>query len=185
MPPNGGRRETQVSLAAPDPTWRKVSCWPGGATTYVIWDAIDENESVPPAVRATIAAALCDLGLVVFLGGPGWSISNDWRQVDGGWTGVSKRRLLDWFLRKPSLRFMASREARIVETLFDQQGFDWNLRGQVAFVLKGDDTIMCAKGCPDRFAACLVSDPPQRVPQSCIAILRPGTDGDFDEFHDM
>jgi uncharacterized protein YqcC (DUF446 family) len=129
-----------------------------------------------------IATALCHLGFVVFLGGPGSSISNDWRQIDGGWAGVS-RGLLDWISRKPTLRLMASREPRIIETLFDQQGFDWNLRGQLVFVLGDNDTIERATASPDNFATCLQSDPPRRAPQGCIALLRPGTDGDFAEFH--
>lgn len=174
----------KVSLteAAPDPTWRKAAYWAGGATTYLMWETTNESGTVAPEVRITIAAALCALGLVVFLGGPGCATSNEWRRADGGWAGVSKGRL-DWLLRKPSFRFLASRDEKVIETLFDQQGFDWTLRGQVAFVLRDSDTIEPPKDLPDNFSACLASDPPQRVPQDCIALLRPGTDGDFAEFY--
>jgi len=176
----------KVSLteASPDPAWRKASCWPDGATTYVIWEATAANGNLAPRVRTTIAAALCNLGLVVFLGGPGGVTSNEWRQIDGGWAGGSPWRL-GRLLRKSSLRFMASRDVKVVETLFDQPGFDWSLRGQAAYILENHDTTKPPMDYPDSFAVSLQSDPPQRAPPSCIAILRPGTDGDFAEFHAM
>jgi hypothetical protein len=147
-----------------------------------MWEAAAEDGTVAPEIRITIAAALCTLGLVVFLGGPGCVTSNEWRPIDRGWAGVSKGRL-DWLLGKRSFRFIASRDEKVIETLFDQQGFDWTLRGQAAFVLEDNDTIKPPIDLPDSFAATLASDPPQRVPRDCIAILRPGTDGDFAELH--
>ncbi len=184
MSSNGAPHSPGFGLAAnaPDPAWHKASCWPGGSTTYVIWDAVDENETVPPTVRAAIATALWTLGPAVFLGGVGAAGSNEWKESDGSWTGVSQR-LRDRILRKPGLRFIATRNTKIIETLFDQQGFDWNLRGQMVFVLEGAHVIKSPNGSPDNFAACLKSDPPQHAPRGCIAILRPGTDGGFAEFH--
>ncbi|TCH99714.1 hypothetical protein EJV46_03295 [Roseococcus sp. SYP-B2431] len=137
---------------------------------------------MPTEVRAAIATGLCHVGSVIFLGGSHWSKSNVWHRVDGGWAGIS-RKFLSGFLRRRNLKFTTSRQVEIVETLFDQQGFDWNLRGQLAFVLEGRDTNIPPIALPDSFAACLEADPPRCAPQGCIAILRPGTDGDFAEFH--
>jgi hypothetical protein len=102
----------QLVVSPPDPTWREASCWPGASTTYVVWDVSDADATIPAEVRTTIAAALDDLGIVVFLGGSGCSTSNIWQRVDGGWTGVANR-LLDWLLRRPSLRLMATRNVGI------------------------------------------------------------------------
>ena len=148
---------------------------------YVTWDASDESGAVPRGVRAGLAVALCDVGLVVFMGGPGGVRPDCWRQTDEGWAAVS-RSLLDPVSQRGRLRFVASRNAEIVETLFDQQGFDWTQRGQVAFVVE-DVHDHPPKDSPNNFAACLKSDPPQCKLSGCIAMLRPGTDGDFAEFH--
>jgi hypothetical protein len=159
-------------------------CWlSGGATTYVIWDPSDEDGTVPIEVSAVVATALCELGSVAFLGGPGALTSNSWQRLGEAWVGVS-RRPFDWLSRKPSPRFIVSRDIRTIEGLFDQPGFDWTLRGQMAFLLEVDDFVNPAPvASPDALAACLEFDPPRRAPTGCIAILRPGTDGDFAEFN--
>lgn len=174
--------KVSVSDAPPDPTWRKASCWPNGATTYLVWETGGDDETVAPEIRLAIATALCTMGHVVFLGGPGCEPSNQWQSVDGGWVGVSKGRF-GWLSRKPEFRFVASRDLHVVKTLFDQVGFDWNLRGQAAFVLDDDGTGRPPADPPNDFAASLTTDPPRHAPRDCIAILRPGTDGDFAEVH--
>ena len=169
----------------PDPTWRGARCWPEGATLYLASQVTAETGTPPVSVCQAVARGLCALGPVAFLGGSGGARADRWTADGDSWVGRTRDRSgwFHWSIRM--LPFMMSRNPEVVVTLFAQPGFDWGLRGQMVFVFTNG---VSACGYPPaaslrQLAASFASDPPAVVPDDCIALLRPGTDGDFAEFH--
>lgn len=176
--------DARVSVveAAPDPGWRPLEL-PGWDTAYLVWPPRADGEAgVPPSVAAALAEALSRCTTVVFLGGEGDRQAGEgWQEAGPStWTTAAP---VPWTLRRQGAGWRAglvcSRDPAVVATLFEQEGFDWTQCGQVAFLLHLG--ARCGDIEPKAVFAAMKESPPHVLPDACIGLMRPGTDGDFAE----
>lgn len=166
--------------SAPDPTWQPLPL-PGWSSAFLTWPPRADGEAgPPPATIARIAEILAASAPALFLAtGPDQAPETPWTQA--GTATQQRIATTSGTLRRqgapPRLRLVLTQDTATLAGAFDQPGFDWTQRGQLILLLEPAASLPP----PADIFATMASDPPDTLPPTCIALLRPGTDGDFAE----
>ncbi len=139
---------------------------------YLNWHVTPEPEDagVDSEIASLLARSFRGLK-VLFLGGPAVT------QPFGTWHQQSPGTFTVRLAGKIS-RMCISSDCEVVETLFDQVGFDWSQRGQFALLFPSDTNVL--KLPAQAIADALAKENLSKIPDA-KGYLRPGDDGGFAE----
>jgi hypothetical protein len=159
-----------LSQAPPYKSYKPLQTSRFQARLYLGWTIVPEpiNAGVDERIAKLVARSLMDFK-VLFLGGPVASSAN--------WQSVSDRTLVAHTSGRIS-NLCISSDTELVETLFDQTGFDWSQRGQFAVLFPIN--VAEADLSPKRIAQAIEEEHIDTIPGT-EGYLRPGDDGDFAE----